>query len=131
MGNKLAAIIHQKMHFLSSNPAEFLNKERPAGQKNTFGPLQSTVEWVLADGYKFLRVIGFGAVGCCLLVAFICFGVLKDSQEIKENKKWIVRLLISAGGISFVIGLIGIFAGIGANIDASSASATPTAVPTK
>lgn len=120
MGNKLAAVIHQKLYFLSSNPADFLTKERTDGSTSTFAPLQSALEWVLADGYKLLVALGFGVVGCCLVIAFLCFGVFKDKTAIKEHKDWIVRLLITAAGISFVIGLVGIFAGIGANINNSA-----------
>lgn len=98
------------------NPAKYLDdlKREDGG---TFGKLGDTLQQTIADAYGMLTVVGIGLIGLCLVVAFICFGILKDNSTIKENKQWIMRLLIAVIGVSCVITIIGIAAGIGESIN--------------
>lgn len=96
----------------SNNPASYL--ENASGK--TFDGLLGTLQNVIGDAYALLIAVGIGALGCALVGAFILFGLLKDTSSVRENKNWIVRILIAVIGISTVITLIGIFAGIGGAI---------------
>lgn len=98
--------------YLSSNPAEYLG----SGDGKTFESLGKTLQNVLSNAYSLLMVVGFGLIGCALVAAFILFGVLKDTNAVRENKQWILRLLIAIIGISCVLTIIGIAAGIGNSV---------------
>ena len=109
--NKLVAIMFQKITFLT-NPAGYLDNSG----SGSFDNLKSTLQNVLADMYGLLVAVGFGLLGCALVAAFILFGVMKDNNTIKENKQWILRLILAATGIACVLTIIGIAAGIGEKI---------------
>ena len=96
----------------SNNPASYLED----ANGTTFAALLEKLQSVIGDAYALLLVVGIGALGCALVGAFILFGLLKDTSSVKENKNWIVRILIAVIGVSTVITLIGIFAGIGSAI---------------
>lgn len=96
----------------SNNPASYLKD----ADGKTFEGLLGTLQNVIGDAYALLIAVGIGALGCALVGAFILFGLLKDTSSVRENKNWIIRILGAVIGISTVITLIGIFAGIGGAI---------------
>ena len=95
------------------NPANYLT-DGSSQSMGLFGNLLKTLQSALSEGYSLIMTVGIGVLACCLVVAFILFGALKDSTAIKDNKKWIVRLLGAVIGIACVMTVIGIAFGIGA-----------------
>lgn len=95
----------------TDNPADFL--EDSGSSMGLFGNLLKTLKGALAEGYSLLLIVGAGVLGICLVVAFILFGALRDSTAVRDNKKWIVRLLGAAIGVACALTLVGLAFGIG------------------
>lgn len=104
----------QNLVYLTTNPAGYLEDENiKLGSLDKF---LTTVKGVLADIYGGVIGVGVGFLAIGLAVAIICFGFLQDNQEVKDKKKWIVRLIIACIGLGTVLTVVGIATGIGEKI---------------
>lgn len=116
MFNNLNFLTNTPTPAVNSNPAGYLETMK-SGNNGTFSKLTETLQKTIADAYGMLTAVGIGLIGVCLVAAFIMFGVMKDNSTIKENKQWILRLLIAVIGVSCVVTIVGIAAGIGQSIN--------------
>ena len=91
-----------------------------------FDRLEGVIKAYFADAYQLLLVIGVAVLVLAAVVAGILFGVMKDSQKVKENKAWLIRILASVAIIATVLTLVSIAFGVGA---AAEESLEPTPTP--
>ena len=82
-----------------------------------FGGIDSILEGYFAAGYRLVIVIGVCLFVLALLVAAILFGVMKDHDKVKENRSWIIRILIAVAVFSLALTLVGIAYELGEKID--------------
>lgn len=79
---------------------------------NTFKSVDDKATELIAEVYNLLLKVGIGLLAIVALIAAICFGMFKDSQAIKENKQWLVRIIIAIVIVGSVLTLVGIFSQI-------------------
>lgn len=73
-----------------------------------FDPVEKATQPIFSGLYGLLLTLGIGLLAIAGLVAVVCYGVLKDSSKIKENKEWLGRVLIAVIGAGALLSIIGI-----------------------
>ncbi len=104
----------QNLVYLTTNPAEYLEDE--SIKLGSLDKPVNTAKGFLADVYGGVTAIGVGLLAIGLAIAIICFGFLHDNQEVKDKKKWIVRIIIACIGLGTVLTVVGIATGVGQTI---------------
>jgi hypothetical protein len=87
---------------------DYLDSWLPPGYDECLGPLLHNFLPVLADAYQFIMWLGFGLLAIAALVAGLSYGLFKDADLVKENKRWLQRILVS----SLLLGSVLAFCGI-------------------
>ncbi len=88
------------------------DKAFPEKYQKTFHRILKNIIPVLGDAYRLVVTLGFGLLAIAALVAAIGYGVMKDSDLVKENKRWLERILIATALLGSVLSIVGIAAGI-------------------
>lgn len=93
-----------------TNPADFLLGDKGS---DVFAPLGEKLQEVMASMYGVLIGVGVSILVIAGIFAGIMYGVAKDSSAVKDNKKWIGRILLGACIVASVLTFVGIAFGIG------------------
>ena len=109
-----------------TNPVDFLDD--PNKNNGAFSGIQSLGEGYFASGYQAIEVLGLCLLAIAALAAAILFGFFKDTQKVKENNTWLLRII---GAVAIVACIMTVF---GFAFDAGSAAnnaltVTPTPTP--
>lgn len=88
------------------------DKAFPEEYQKTFHRILKNIIPVLGDAYRLVVTLGFGLLAIAALVAAIGYGIMKDSDLVKENKRWLERILIATALLGSVLSIVGIAAGI-------------------
>jgi len=124
--------VFTKMAFAMNKPAvltadlDYLK----TGGNNAFDQLEQVIKAYFADAYQLLMVVGVAVLVLAGVTAGILFGVMKDSQKVKENKSWLIRILASVAIIALVLTLVSLAFGVGAAAEGTVTIATPTPIAT-
>lgn len=123
--NKLALMASNALVVLSGN-VDFLKD--PAKNNGAFSGLQELAKGYFASAYQVMQVVGICMFVLAGLAAALMFGIFKDSQKVKENKSWLIRILAAVAIFALVLTLVGLAFNVGneVSVDGTPTPGTPT-----
>lgn len=119
--NKLALMASNAVMVLAGN-VDFL--EDPNKNNQAFSGLQNLIEGYFASAYQLMQVVGICVFVIAGLAAALMFGVFKDSQKVKENKSWLIRIFAAVAIFALVLTLVGVAFDVGDQVEATTPSAS-------
>ena len=116
--NKLALMASNALVVLSGN-VDFLKD--PSKNNGAFSGLQNLAEGYFASAYQVMQVVGICLFVLAGLAAALMFGIFKDSQKVKENKSWLIRILAAVAIFALVLTLVGLAFNVGNEVSVDGA----------
>lgn len=86
----------------------YLDDDLPAGYEKIFKRIAQVLKPILADAYNLILGLGFGLLTIAGVVAAVSYGLFKDSDLVKENKRWLQRIFLATALLGSVFAFCGI-----------------------
>jgi len=121
--NKLALMASNAVMVLAGK-VDFL--ENPDKNNHALDGFQRLAEGYFASAYQLMLTVGICLFVLAGLAAALMFGIFKDSQKVKENKSWIIRILAATAIFALILTLVGAAFNVGDEVKVDDVTPTPS-----